>query len=43
MKMHFKLLREKEDIKDVRDSERILVSMNWRFEDENKGFLKLEY
>lgn len=43
MTTHFKLVRKKEDFKEVRDSERMVVSMNWRFQEEVKGFLELEY
>lgn len=44
MAMYFKLVRKKkEDIKEVRDSEKMVVSMNWRFQEEVKGLLKLEY
>lgn len=43
MTMHFKLVRKKKDIKEMRDSERMVVSMNWRCQGEVKVLLKLEY
>ena len=43
MTTSFKLVRKKEDFKKVRYSERLVISMNWRFPKEVKEFLELEY